>query len=218
MMVFSIYSPNMLKTYEQCPRKFFYRYISNLNVPASSLPFEKGKKIHALANYFLKGVNISRIETALAPAEAEIWHTLLDNPFFQKDCLQSEYQLSCKIGEFWIGGRLDAVVHDYEQYYILDYKTGSVPKNPEYDYQTMIYLLSMDKLLNGKYESLSFVYINLKEKNNYVIEFNDKLRLDYQERIINICDKINTDTIYHGISSNCKSCEFVNICDSSCVI
>ena len=45
-----IFSPNMLKTYEKCPRKFYFRYIEGVNVPLSFLPFEKGKKIHALAN------------------------------------------------------------------------------------------------------------------------------------------------------------------------
>lgn len=78
------FSPNMLKTYETCPRKYYYNYIEGVNVPRSALPFEKGKKIHALANYFLQRVNISRIETALTPAETEIWHTLLDNPFYRK--------------------------------------------------------------------------------------------------------------------------------------
>ena len=40
----------MLKTYESCPKKYYYRYVENISVPMSSLPFEKGKKIHALAN------------------------------------------------------------------------------------------------------------------------------------------------------------------------
>lgn len=38
-----IFSPNMLKTYEKCPKKFYFRYIEGINVPLSFLPFEKGK-------------------------------------------------------------------------------------------------------------------------------------------------------------------------------
>lgn len=211
--MFSVYSPNMLKTYENCPKKYFYKYIEKINVPISYLPFEKGKKIHALANYFLKGINISRIETALTQEEREIWNSLLDNPFFKKDCIQSEYQLSCKVGDFWIGGRLDAVVCDYEQYYILDYKTGSIPKNPEYDYQTMVYLLCLDKILNGKYESLAFVYINLKNKNNYVINFNDKFKQQYQDKIISQCKEISSsENSFVCNTSKCKTCEYLKIC------
>ncbi|MDE6139186.1 MAG: PD-(D/E)XK nuclease family protein, partial [Candidatus Gastranaerophilales bacterium] len=107
-MTINNFSPNMLKTYQTCPKKFFFKYVERVNVPLSSAPFEKGKKIHALANYFLQGVNISRLETALTDSEREIWQALLNNPFFQKKCFKSEYQLSCKLSEFWLGGRLDA--------------------------------------------------------------------------------------------------------------
>lgn len=206
------FSPNMLKTYETCPRKYYYNYVEGINVPRSALPFEKGKKIHALANYFLQGINISRIETALTPAETEIWHTLLDNPFYRKDCLKSEFSLTCKAGDYWISGRLDAVVHDYENYFILDYKTGSIPKNPEFDFQTMVYLLCLDKYLK-EYNSLSFVYINLRDKKNHVIEFNQDLKTKYLQTIIEACKNICSDNIYNCKPENCKFCEYAKICN-----
>lgn len=208
------FSPNMLKTYEQCPKKFYFRYIENVNVPLSSTPFEKGKKIHALANYFLQGVNISRIETALTQEEKDVWNLLLGNQFFQKDYYNSEYQLSCKIGDYWVGGRLDAVVFDNDYFYVLDYKTGSIPKTPEFDYQTMIYLLSLDAHLNN-YSGLAFVYINLKDKKNYVIPFNDIAKSEYTKRILEICDKINSDAVYLCKLQNCQSCEYSKICPRS---
>ena len=206
------FSPNMLKTYQSCPKKFYYRYVEGVNVPMSATPFEKGKKIHALANYFLQGVNISRIETALSDAEREVWKTLLANPFFQKDYYKSEYQLSCKIGEFWVGGRLDAVVTTGDEFFVLDYKTGSIPKNPEYDYQTMVYLLALDRFLKGKYSSLSFVYINLKDKQNHVIQFTPTLKSEYEKRIIDICTQIKNDTIYQINANSCSRCEYEKIC------
>ena len=90
--MFSQFSPNMLKTYQACPKKYWFKYVEGLNVPISSLPFEKGKKIHALANYSLQGVNVTRLEDALNSQELEVWHILLENPFFQKKCFKSEYQ------------------------------------------------------------------------------------------------------------------------------
>ena len=206
------FSPNMLKIYQSCPKKFYYRYIEGVNVPMSATPFEKGKKIHALANYFLHGVNISRIETALTDVERDVWKTLLDNPFFQKDCFKSEYQLSCKIGEYWVGGRIDAVVTIGEDYFILDYKTGFIPNNPEYDYQTMVYLLALDRFLKGKYSSLSFVYINLKDKQNHVIQFTPVLKSEYEKRIIDICTQITKDTMYQINANSCSRCEYAKIC------
>ncbi len=208
------FSPNMLKTYEQCPKKYYFRYVENVNVPLSSTPFEKGKKIHALANYFLQGVNISRIEIALTQEEKEVWNLLLGNQFVQKDYYNSEYQLSCKVGDYWVGGRLDAVVFDENSFYILDYKTGSIPKTPEFDYQTMVYLLSMDAHLK-KYNGLAFVYINLKDKKNYVIPFNDTAKSEYTKRVLEICDKINSDTVFPCKLQNCQRCEYSKICTRS---
>ena len=205
------FSPNMLKTYQTCPKKYYYQYVEGLQVPKSSLPFEKGKKIHALANYFLQGVNISRIETALNDSERQAWELLLNNTYFQKDCLNSEYTLTCKLGDYWVGGRLDAVVQDFENYYILDYKTGSIPKNPEYDFQTMIYLLCLDKMLKS-YESLSFVYINLKNNTNYVINFNETLKSDYEKIVIEACEKIASDTLFLPCENSCANCEYAKLC------
>lgn len=206
------FSPNMLKTYETCPRKYYYQYVENVQVPCSALPFEKGKKIHALANYFLQGVNISRIETALTEQEYQVWQILLNNPYFRKECLKSEYSLTCKIADYWVGGRLDAVVHDGEDYYILDYKTGSVPKNPQYDFQTMVYLLCLSRYLKT-YDSLSFVYINLKDNQNHVIKFSETLESEYTEILKNICGKIVSDKAYKPSENQCARCEYSRFCD-----
>ena len=206
-----IYSPNMLKTYQTCPKKYFFKYVENINVPTSFMPFEKGKKIHALANYYLKGTNIARIEATLNQEENELWTRLKANEFFQKEYFKSEYQISCKNADFWIGGRLDAVVKDIQNYYILDYKTGAIPKNPQYDYQTMVYLLCLDKLLE-KYESLSFIYINLKENKNYKINFNEELKQKYKIQLEQICSKITSNSLYKQDLTNCQHCEYKNIC------
>lgn len=210
------FSPNMLKTYMTCPKKFYYQYIASVKVPLSSVPFEKGKKIHALANYFLQGVNISRIETALNEEERRVWNLLLNNKYFQKDYLKSEYQLFCKLGKFWIGGRLDAVVQDEQNYYILDYKTGAVPKNPEFDPQTMVYLLSLDKALSA-YDSISFVYINLKDNVNYVVDFTPELKVQYEQKLLKICELIAGDTVYNCNCESCARCEYFKIC-SNCFV
>ncbi len=206
------FSPNMLKTYETCPKKFYFQYIEGLNVPKSLKPFEKGKKIHALANYYLRGTETSKLETSLTVSEMELWERLKQNSYYQKEYLKSEFSLSCRIDKYWIGGRIDAIVHEDDNYYILDYKTGSIPKNPEFDYQTMVYLLCLDKYLKN-YNSLSFVYINLKENKDQVIEFSPKNRTQYQEKISSICEKISQDRVYRCNNQNCKYCEFSKICN-----
>ena len=206
-----IYSPNMLKTYQLCPRKFYFQYVERVNIPRLSTPFEKGKKIHALANYYLQGIDISRLETALNPSEAAVWKSLSENPYFQKKCYKSEFQLSCKLGDFWIGGRLDAVMSDENKYYILDYKTGAVPENPKFDYQTMVYLLALDMhLKQGK--ELEFIYIDLKQNKDHIITFDQTDKAEYTKRILTICSAIASDSIYKPDCQNCSRCEYNKLC------
>ena len=202
----------MIKTYQACPKKYYFQYVENINMPKSLLPFEKGKKVHALANYYLQKIKIDRIESALNDSEREVWELLKENPFYNMDYLKSEFMLSIKLSDFWLGGRLDAIVHKENDYYILDYKTGSIPQNPEYDSQTMIYLLCADRYIKN-YDSLSFVYIDLKNKQNYVIKFNEQLKEKYEKELINICSLIDSDSLYACNKNSCKYCEYGKICN-----
>lgn len=202
----------MIKTYQACPKKYYFQYVENINMPKSSLAFEKGKKVHALANYYLQKIKIDRIESALNDSEREVWELLKENPFYNMDYLKSEFTLSIKLSDFWLGGRLDAIVHKENDYYILDYKTGSIPQNPEYDPQTMIYLLCADKYIKN-YDSLSFVYIDLKNKQNYIIKFNEQLKEKYEKELISICSLINSDSLYDCNKNSCKYCEYGKICN-----
>lgn len=207
-----IYSPNMLKTYQICPKKFYYQYIEHFSMPKSSLHFEKGKKIHALANYYLQGIKIDRLERVLNTDEKEVWNLLKQNFYFNKDCYKSEFTLSCKINNYWIGGRIDAIVHDNNSdYYILDYKTGTIPQDPHHDYQTMVYLLCVDKFLEN-YNSLSFIYIDLKNNKNEIIKYNSELKDIYEEKIVSALDLIENDKFCKCKRDNCQFCEYFKIC------
>ncbi len=77
-----IYSPNMLKTFEECPQKFFLKYIEHVSLPQRSTIFEKGKKIHALANYYLNSENIEKMEKVLTADEKLAWEALKKSEYF----------------------------------------------------------------------------------------------------------------------------------------
>ena len=204
-----IFSPNMLKTFNECPYKYYLRYVKEISVPQKETPFEKGKKIHALANYYLRNNNIEKLESTLNSEEQKIWQTLKNNEYFNKTYVNSEYNLTCKIADFWIGGRIDAIVKDSNSYYIIDYKTGAIPKNPENDFQTIIYLLTVKKFFKD-IKNLKFVYIDLKNNQNHVIEPKPEQYSKYENDIIQICKQINS-TIYYEKNCN-KYCEFQSIC------
>ena len=205
------FSPNMLKTFETCPKKYYFKYIEKISVPQKSNLFEKGKKVHALANYYLRGDDISKMEKALNSEELKLWEILKQNEFFNKTYVNSEYNLSCKVDNYWIGGRLDALMKDDKNYYILDYKTGSIPINPEYDYQTITYLLCASKMYG---DNIKFVYIDLKNNQNSIINFNSTKAQEYEKRITDICNKITNTQFSEEIehSKICDFCEYKKIC------
>lgn len=207
------FSPSMLKSFENCPMKYNLKFIEKINIPQNPTLFEKGKKIHALANYYHKGQNISKLENALLPEEKEVWNLLKNNKYFSMQCLHSEYPITAKINNIWIFGRLDAIVKNEEDYYILDYKTGSIPKNPEKDFQTMIYLICADAILPEK-NSLKFVYIDLKNNENKLIEFTPDLKKLYLETLEKQCQEILSTNIFDNKKNtqHCKFCEYNKLC------
>jgi len=213
------YSPNMLKTFKSCPLKYKFKYIDRISLPQKASLFEKGKKVHALANYYLKGDDISKFEPTLNENEKIAWNNLKSNEFFSYKYVNSEYNLSCKIGDYWIGGRLDAIVkkhkNESETYYILDYKTGSIPKNPEYDYQTMVYLLCLSSApFITPQDEIKFVYIDLKNNQNCVIDFTQEKKVEYEKAITTICSNIENIQIPEDIEHQkmCDFCEYKKIC------
>lgn len=213
------YSPNMLKTFKSCPLKYKFKYIDRISLPQKASFFEKGKKVHALANYYLKGDDISKFEPTLNENEKIAWNNLKSNEFFSYKYVNSEYNLSCKIGDYWIGGRLDAIVkkhkNEAETYYILDYKTGSIPKNPEYDYQTMVYLLCLSSApFITPQDEIKFVYIDLKNNQNCVIDFTQEKKVEYEKAITTICSNIENIQIPEDIEHQkmCDFCECKKIC------
>lgn len=206
--MFLMISPNMLKTYELCPRKFYLRYVKNISMPVNDDIFEFGKNIHALAAYYLRGENIDKMELSLSEREAAVWNYLKGIKYFGYEVVNTEYNLSLKLGDAFFGGRLDALVKEDDTYYILDYKTGSAPKNAKFDYQTMIYLLAVSKFF--KTDKVKFIYIDLKNKEELAVEYSPELGEEYQKRLVNAAAKINSDEIPPK-KTECK-CEYKAVC------
>lgn len=198
----------MLKTFELCPKKFYFRYVKNINMPTNDDIFEFGKNIHALASYYLKEENIDNMENALSEKEKATWEYLKATEYFGYELIGSEYNISVKINDHFYGGRLDALVKKDNQYYILDYKTGSIPKNPKFDFQTIIYTLAVKELF--KTTDINFIYIDLKNKENIKITFTKNIEEQYLSKLIEITKKIETQDNFIK-KTDCK-CEYSPIC------
>ena len=206
--MFQQYSPNMLKTYELCPKKFYLKYIDGINMPVNDDMFEFGKNIHALASYYLRGENLEKMEASLTEKERAVWDYLRAIKYFGYEVVNTEYSLAVKIGGTFFGGRLDALVKDGDMYYILDYKTGSIPKNPKYDFQTMIYILAVKEFFRT--ENITFIYIDLKNKEEVKVVYSPEKEDEFRNRLSDIVDKIAKEE-YSRKKDNCR-CEYSLIC------
>lgn len=187
--MFQQFSPNMLKTFKLCPKKFEFKYIKGISMPLNDELFETGKNIHALASYYLRGENIDKMELSLNTNEKILWNYLKGLKYLSFECINTEYNLAVKIGKHFFGGRLDALVKNEDKYYILDYKTGSAPQNAVYDFQTMIYLLCVRAFF--KTEKIAFVYLDLRNKKEVVIELTETLVKEYKELLHAITETID---------------------------
>ena len=123
-----------------------------------------------------------------------------------------EKSVSMRLDKYWIGGRMDAIVKENNDYYILDYKTGGVKDDMKYDPQTMIYLLLCESLYKD-YNSINFVYIDVKNKKEVIINLTDELKSEYEKRLLEICNKMhNIKPTILKPSQACK-CEYSKACE-----
>ena len=206
--MFQQFSPNMLKTYELCPKKFYLKYIKGINMPVNDDVFEFGKNIHAMASYYLRGENLEYMENSLTEREKSVWEYLKAIEYFSYEVINTEYNLAVKVGDYFFGGRLDALVKKNDRFYILDYKTGSAPKNAKYDFQTIIYLLAVKEFF--KTDKVSFVYIDLKNREEVQIEYTPALEEEYKNKLTKTVETINRED-EPTKKENC-TCEYELIC------
>lgn len=198
----------MLKTYELCPKKFYLKYIKGINMPVNDDMFEFGKNIHALASYYLRGENLENMEAALTPRQKLVWEYLRAIKYFGYQVINTEYNLAVKVGNHFFGGRLDALVKHDDRYYILDYKTGSAPKNAKYDFQTIIYIMAVKEFF--KTDKVTFVYIDLKNREEVKIEYSQELEVEYQKKLLDAVKNIELEDEPLK-KMDCK-CEYSLIC------
>ena len=208
-----IHSPNLLKLFQDCPIKFYYRYIEQIPSVLPDKNFETGKNIHALASYYLKGSDVSDLERVLNQNEKEMWEYLKNNNYFKFETVGIEKNISVKLDEFWIGGRIDSIVKNGEDYYILDYKTGSISDDMTYDIQTMVYLLLCDEMFKSK-NSLSFVYLDLKKKREVKTILTEDLRKEYELKLLDLCNRIKHFNLKKCAPKENCTCEYSKICKS----
>lgn len=212
------YSLNKLQMYDDCPQKYKLCYIDKVHIVEPVSKTKTGNNIHALVNYFFKGLDVTQIVSSLNPQEKLLWHNFKNSQIAKHKCVVSEYSFNVKIDEYWISGRIDALFETGDSYIIADWKTGENFTPDNVKFQTAFYLLSMYEILKAKglikkQEDLSLCYIDLFSDNVFNIPFDENSYWRYKTQILSVINKINECTTYFcNKTDNCKFCKYYRAC------
>ena len=175
------FSCNSLKVLDNSYEEFKRKYILKLDFLEKNEEAIIGNKFHFLISCLLKGQNFEKMEKSLNEEEFKIWNDVKNSEIinFATLCFEKYIEQPFLIKEnlngnnFYLTGRFDAVVKNNDKYTILDWKTKNLPKNPEFDLQTIVYFEAASKLF--KTENLEMFYYSLVDKTSVCIQYKNNL-------------------------------------------
>lgn len=145
-----VYSPDQLKNFTRCQKKFFYQSIQRLNWPSDQRNFELGQSVHKLMEYQARGLNCEALLAGASPDIADAFQQLIQHPASQWPVVANEWgfliPFQLQSNTHWMQGRIDRVAFDIstQTLWVIDWKTGTaIPKEPPNDWQTVIYLYAV---------------------------------------------------------------------------
>ena len=149
------FSSNSLKILDKSLEEFKNKYIYNLSFFKKEERALLGEKFHSLICAYLKNIPISKMIFDLDDKEKIIWNNLQN---FLKDKKENfkytEYPFLIKeeLGEkfYYLTGRIDAIYKENDFYTIYDWKTLNLPKNPQDDLQSVVYLYCASKIFDSE--------------------------------------------------------------------
>ena len=175
------FSVNTLKKIEENPNFKTVDLSFILKTPETTL----GQELHKLIYYHIKGFDIKKIENNLDENKKAVWTNLKNSKLLDKNFIYVEEGFLIKFDNYFLDGRFDAIYKENEEYTIVDWKTKNLPKNPDSDIQTLVYLYCASKLLKTK--KIKMKYVTLESLNTAEITFKDEK--SYEKRILEIIEK-----------------------------
>lgn len=215
---------DQFNVWKKCRKKYYYKYIRNLNWPEFQSDYHLGKSVHALINYHLKGFST---DILLKNADNEIierWNLIKGHPLLKMDVIATEWAFNSKISgtNHWLKGRIDAILYDKEQkkYLVIDWKTGeNIPKKPEDNFQHVIYLNAFfnsqkDLKIELSQEDLIFQYVKITDKIEILpISYSENIEREYSLILTEIINEIENSKEYEAvIPCRLKNCRYHYLC------
>ncbi|MFH0702395.1 MAG: PD-(D/E)XK nuclease family protein [bacterium] len=223
----NVFISDQFNIWEKCKKRYYFKYIKELNLPEPEADYKYGKSVHALINYYLRGFKTDHLLKNADEKIKNTWDIIKNHPILANKVIATEWTFNSKINntKYWLNGRIDAVFYDEEQnkYIIADWKTGeNIPKNPEYSYQCMIYLYSFfnsykDLKLNCdlNQDNLIFQYVKISDYVEvFSIPFSEQKEKEYEEILINNIYNMENSSVFPETNPcSVKNCQYKCLCD-----
>lgn len=240
----NIFSYSQINTYQTCPLQYKYQYILKIPIqPSAATSF--GITIHSALQRFYSVYKDSPNkgnEDLLIKLYYDCWipigyHSkhheekmkkegeVILRDFFKKfhhpkiNIYALEKPFKLKINEkIFLTGKIDRIDKEKNQIEIIDYKTGTLPKDKDLkkDLQLAIYTLAIvhNPLFKANLDDISVTYFYL-QKGEKITRKNSSSELDLaKEKIIKIATEINKNEFSPQVGPWCDFCPFRIICEA----
>ena len=235
------WSASRLKTFLECKRKYYYRYIRKIPSKEEE-DFNEGAFLHTVLEHLyqtcdhyeseetLRRALHRTIDTLLPEEDAPnryrklLWKEKLEG-FVRREAehfraqwrvVAKEIEVIGEIGGLKFKGRIDRIDQNATETLVLDYKSGKVEKEPKKlnpDKVTDFQMSIYHELLKGKYQNISLAYVKILEEGE-----RQQVGL-LEERQALLAEHIVTLKQTHGfVAQKCESlqacqyCEFALMC------
>lgn len=179
---FSQISSDAFKSWSRCKRQFYYKHVKKMQWPSDTQHFRLGKDVHKLLDYQARNLDCELLLES-APMNVRIsWQKLMNHPVAHLPVIANEWAfhtpIPCDDGKTdWLTGRIDRVARRDDTILVIDWKTGTgVPRNPEVDWQTRLYLYALVEVAQSQSaadlgmsidgplqpEQVKFLYVEVK--------------------------------------------------------
>ncbi len=201
-----VLSVDGIKTFHKCARKYQLQTLRRMRWPADTRNFSLGQHVHKLMDYQAYAslqLPLNAVLPAATNAEKSAFERLQkESSVAGWPVLASEWGFNLRlarqadwpaaVGAVFIRGRMDRLVLQPETHHvvIVDWKTGTaIPKQPESDFQTLVYALAVDDasehlplphetVLEGAAPRLAFVYVGVSSNPQKPLQ---EIRIDFDE-------------------------------------
>ena len=227
-------SPDAFKAWTRCKKQYYFKYGKKYLWPSDDRHFSLGKDVHKLLDYHARGLNCAALLESADDKVRVSFEKLLAHPISHWSTLASEWGFHVPVhvpgAPVWLVGRMDRIARQDGLIWIIDWKTGTgVPKNPEEDWQTRVYLYALLEIARAPLpntvlhqpdlpaESLRFCYVEVKTGDQPVrletVEYSEQKHTETRRLLEQHCSAMVVESTF-ALPSKCpdRYCPYRTVC------